>query len=185
MTRSFRFLTLDVFTDKQFAGNPLAVFPEAEDLETEEMQKLAAEMNLSETCFLLPPEDKANDARLRIFNRTAEMPFAGHPTIGSAFVLARERFPAATSLRLEVPAGVTIAEILRGEDGGAVGARIEAPRALETFEDYAPGEIAACLGLEADAIVRATHPPLRATTGVEFILVETTLAALERASTLR
>jgi trans-2,3-dihydro-3-hydroxyanthranilate isomerase len=180
MPASFRFVTLDVFTDRQFAGNPLAVFPEAEGLTAEQMQQLAAEMNLSETCFLLPPEDPANHARLRIFHRTAEMPFAGHPTIGSAFVLASERLPQATILRLEVPAGLARADILRNANGRVVGARIDAPKALETYEEYAPAEIAACLGLQAGDIVTSTHPPVRASTGVEFILVEISLAALER-----
>lgn len=182
MTSRYRFVTVDVFTDRQFAGNSLAVFPEAEGLEAEEMQRLAAEINLSETCFFLPPEDAANHVRLRIFNRTAEMPFAGHPTIGSAFILAHERFPDAHSLRLEVPAGVASAEILRDDAGMPVGARIDAPKALEIFEEYAPDEIAACLSLGADDILLSTHPPVRASTGVEFILAETSLAALDRAA---
>ena len=73
------FVTLDVFTDTRFGGNPLAVFTDARGLTDGQMQSLAAEMNLSETTFILPPQDLANTARVRIFNRTAEMPFAGHP----------------------------------------------------------------------------------------------------------
>src|SRR3569623_1474689 len=87
--RSFPFVTVDVFTTRRFGGNQLAVFTDAEGLSDAEMQALAAEMNLSETTFVLPPADPANTARVRIFNRTAEMPFAGHPNVGTAFVLAR------------------------------------------------------------------------------------------------
>ena len=87
--RRFAFETVDVFTERQFGGNPLAVFTDARGLGDGEMQALAAEFNLAETTFVLPPEDPANTARIRIFNRTAEMPFAGHPSVGTAYVLAR------------------------------------------------------------------------------------------------
>src|SRR3984893_8695884 len=85
----FPFVTLDVFTDHRFGGNPLAVFTDARGLSDTQMQSLAAEMNLSETTFVLPPEDPAHTARVRIFNRTAEMPFAGHPNVGTGYVLAQ------------------------------------------------------------------------------------------------
>ena len=91
--RTWPFVTLDVFTDQRFGGNPLAVFPDARGLSDAEMQALAAEFNLSETTFVLPPEDPANTARVRIFNRTAEMPFAGHPNVGTGFVLADRAAP--------------------------------------------------------------------------------------------
>src|SRR5215831_15753032 len=81
--RRFSFVTVDVFTDRRFGGNPLAVFPDAQGLTDGEMRSLAAEFNLSETTFVLPPADPANTARVRIFNRKAEMPFAGHPNVGS------------------------------------------------------------------------------------------------------
>ena len=74
--RTFSFVTVDVFTDRRFGGNPLAVFPDATGLSDGEMQSLAAEFNLSETTFVVPPENPANTARVRIFNRTSEMPFA-------------------------------------------------------------------------------------------------------------
>ena len=87
---AYAFQTVDVFTDRRFGGNPLAVFPDAQGISDEEMQALAAEFNLSETTFVLPPSDPANSARVRIFNRTAEMPFAGHPNVGTGYVLAAE-----------------------------------------------------------------------------------------------
>ena len=86
--RTFSFVTVDVFTDRRFGGNPLAVFHDAQGLSDGEMQSLAAAFNLSETTFVLPPADPANTARVRIFNRTAEMPFAGHPNVGTGWVLA-------------------------------------------------------------------------------------------------
>ena len=84
-----QFETVDVFTADRFSGNPLAVVLNAEGLSTEQMQSIAAEFNLAETTFVLPPKDNAHTAKVRIFTPRAEMPFAGHPNIGTAFVLAR------------------------------------------------------------------------------------------------
>src|SRR5712671_3962721 len=84
------FVTVDVFTDRQFGGNPLAVVVDAVGLSSAQMQSIAAEFNLAETTFVLPPQDAAHTAQARIFTPRAEMPFAGHPNVGTAFVLARE-----------------------------------------------------------------------------------------------
>lgn len=97
--RRFAYVTLDVFTDTRFGGNPLAAFTDAQGMTDAEMQALAAEMNYSETTFVLPPADPANTARVRIFHRTAEMPFAGHPNVGTGFVLAGLRPEAGDTLR--------------------------------------------------------------------------------------
>jgi trans-2,3-dihydro-3-hydroxyanthranilate isomerase len=121
-----QFQTVDVFTGTQFVGNPLAVVLNAEGLSTGQMQAIAAEFNLAETTFILPPRDAAHTAEVRIFTPRSEMPFAGHPNVGTAFVLAR----AATSygrpisgdrVIFEEKAGLVPIEILR--DGAtAVGA---------------------------------------------------------------
>ncbi len=87
---SYSFIQLDVFTDRAFCGNPLAVFPEAEGLTDEKMQQIAREMNLSETVFVLPPEDESALRRLRIFTPSSELPFAGHPVVGTWNCLALE-----------------------------------------------------------------------------------------------
>ncbi len=87
---SYNFIQLDVFTDRAFCGNPLAVFPEAEGLTDEKMQQIAREMNLSETVFVLPPEDESALRRLRIFTPSSELPFAGHPVVGTWNCLALE-----------------------------------------------------------------------------------------------
>jgi len=86
----YRFVQLDVFTDRAFCGNPLAVFPEAEGITDERMQQIAREMNLSETVFVLPPADKSALRRLRIFTPGSELPFAGHPVVGTWHCLASE-----------------------------------------------------------------------------------------------
>lgn len=88
--RKYRLIQLDVFTDRAFCGNPLAVFPEGEGLSDEEMLKIAREMNLSETVFVLPPQDEKTLRRLRIFTPVREIPFAGHPVVGTWNALARE-----------------------------------------------------------------------------------------------
>jgi len=94
VSRSYRFRQVDVFTDRPLQGNPLAVFPDADGLSDDEMQALAREMNISETCFVLPPTDdgaaEGADYRVRIFTPGRELPFAGHPAIGTAWVLADE-----------------------------------------------------------------------------------------------
>ncbi len=109
MTRKLHYYIVDVFTDRQFGGNPLAVFTDGRGLSTEMMQRLAKEMNLSETTFVLPPEDPANHFKLRIFTPGKELPMAGHPTVGTSFVLARERMfdwsGDAAELRLEEGVG--------------------------------------------------------------------------------
>ncbi len=84
-----RFVTLDVFTGKRFAGNPLAVVLEPDGLDTAAMQTIAREFNLSETVFVFPPANKASRAKIRIFTPVSELPFAGHPTVGTAVLLGR------------------------------------------------------------------------------------------------
>ncbi|HEX2479174.1 MAG TPA: PhzF family phenazine biosynthesis isomerase [Geminicoccaceae bacterium] len=84
----YRYHTCDVFTARRFGGNPLAVLPEAAGLSGEQMQRIAREFNYSETTFVLPPDDPAHTRKVRIFTPGAEIPFAGHPNVGTAFVLA-------------------------------------------------------------------------------------------------
>jgi trans-2,3-dihydro-3-hydroxyanthranilate isomerase len=171
---TYRFETLDVFTDTRFGGNPLAVFTDARGLSSEQMQALSAEMNLSETTFILPPEDPANTARVRIFNRTAEMPFAGHPSVGTGWVLSQMGH--GRTLRLEVPAGIV--EVTVDDDG----ARIAAPQPLQLGEGLSVELAAACASLTPADIVLSNHRPTAATLGVEFVIAEVTGEALTRAA---
>jgi trans-2,3-dihydro-3-hydroxyanthranilate isomerase len=84
------YVTVDVFTDQRFGGNPLAVVPDARGIDDALLQKIATEFNYSETTFVFPPDDPAHTARVRIFTPTTEIPFAGHPNVGTAFVLGRQ-----------------------------------------------------------------------------------------------
>ena len=181
--RAFPFVTVDVFTGTRFGGNPLAVFPDARGLSDAEMQALAAEFNLSETTFVLPPEDPGHTARVRIFTRQYEMPFAGHPNVGTGFVLATRQGAAQHGDRLifEEIAGLVEVSVERDPEGGVTGTTIAAPQPLSLGARFAPAEIAACVGLEAAEILTSGHEPLQAGTGNLFILAECAPAALGRA----
>jgi trans-2,3-dihydro-3-hydroxyanthranilate isomerase len=180
-TRCFPYVTLDVFTDTRFGGNPLAVFTAAEGLSDAEMQALAAEMNYSETTFVLPPSDPANTARVRIFHRTAEMPFAGHPNVGTGYVLAGLRPEAGDVLRFEEIAGLVEIRVGRDAEGHPTGAEIDAPQPLQILGTLPVDAIASCIGLTPADLVTTTHIPTRASVGVDFTLVEVTTEALSRA----
>lgn len=177
--RRYSFFTVDVFTTERFGGNPLAVFPNADGLDTSLMQSIAAEMNYSETTFVLPPEDPSNSARVRIFTRTAEMPFAGHPNVGTGFVLAQlSRAPADGVLRFEEIAGLVEVRLQRAADGTPIGAEIDAPQPLQVFGELPVDAIAACIGVDAARVRTTAHPPVRASVGVDFVLVEVEADAL-------
>lgn len=180
--RRYAFETVDVFTARRFGGNQLAVFTDASGFGDAEMQALAAEMNLSETSFVLPPADPANTAQVRIFNRTAEMPFAGHPNVGTAYVLAAlGRVPAGVA-RFEEIAGIVEVRIARDADGAPAGAEIDAPQPLRLLGELASEDVAACVGLDPGCIVQAAHPPVLATVGVDFVIAEVASEALPSAA---
>ncbi|TCR91651.1 PhzF family phenazine biosynthesis protein [Rhizobium sp. BK376] len=169
------YVTVDVFTSERFAGNPLAVFPDARGLSDEAMQKIAAEFNYSEVTFVLPPEDPANSARVRIFTPTMEIPFAGHPNVGTAFVLGQrnELFgsPVGDTLRFEEKAGLVDVKLHRKHDV-VVGAAIRAPRKLTVGRSVAAELVARCASLDAAAIRLSTHAPVFASVGLPFVLAE-------------
>ena len=179
---SFPYETVDVFTDRPFGGNQLAVFTDASGLSDAEMQSLAAEMNYSETTFVLPPDDPANDARVRIFHRTAEMPFAGHPNVGTACVLARHGRDRNGVLRFEQMAGLVEIAVERDAAGVVTGAVIAAPQALSLGIELPVDGIAACAGVAASDIVASGHKPVQASLGVKFVLAQVAPAALAGAT---
>ena len=169
------YMTVDVFTDRQFGGNPLAVVTNAQGLATEQMQSIAAEFNLAETAFVLPPRDPSHTAEVRIFTPRAELPFAGHPNIGTAFVLARlgRTYGRAVGdpLMFEEKAGLVRLERIR--DGDAVtGARLSAPQILKRGEDVALDVVAAACAVAPGDIETANHHPCIASCGVGFVLAE-------------
>ena len=171
---TYSFLTLDVFTTTRFGGNPLAVFPDAAGMSDAQMQSLAAEFNLSETTFVLPPRDPANTARVRIFHRTAEMPFAGHPNVGTGWALADRAVDGL--LRFEEIAGLVEIRLTPGD------ATVAAPQPLSLGPELPVALAAACAGLtEADIIVTA-HRPIQASVGTKFVIAELTPEALSRAT---
>jgi trans-2,3-dihydro-3-hydroxyanthranilate isomerase len=141
---TFRYVVADVFTDTPLAGNQLAVFTDARDIPEELLQPLAREMNLSETVFVLPPE-QGGHARMRIFTPAAEIPFAGHPTLGTAFVLAAPL--QLGEIRLETGSGIVPVRLDRDETGSIVFGRMEQP--LPTIEPYdGQKDLLAALGVE-------------------------------------
>src|SRR5438045_8879843 len=152
--RRFTFVTVDVFTDHRFGGNPLAVFPDAEGLSDGEMQSLAAEFNLSETTFVLPPASVDNTARVRIFSRKAEMPFAGHPNVGTGWVLAGLGRAKGGMLRFEEIAGLV--EVQADSDF----VTIAAPQPLSLSPEMPVELLAGCVGIAPAGVVTSNHRPV-------------------------
>ncbi|MBS0222292.1 MAG: PhzF family phenazine biosynthesis protein [Proteobacteria bacterium] len=174
--RRFSFVTVDVFTDRRFGGNPLAVFPDAQGLDDAEMQALAAEFNLSETTFVLPATDPKNTARVRIFNRSAEMPFAGHPNVGTGWVLAWLGRATHGLLRFEEIAGLVEVRVETGH------VTIAAPQPLSLGPEMAVDLLAGCVGLDEKDIVVAAHRPMLASVGNSFVVAEVAQTALAKAA---
>jgi trans-2,3-dihydro-3-hydroxyanthranilate isomerase len=179
--RRFRFVTLDVFTELRFGGNPLAVFPAADGLTDAEMLSLAAEFNLSETAFVFPPADARHTARVRIFNRMAEMPFAGHPTVGTGFVLGEEGRDRNGTLLFELPAGLAEVTLNRDSTGRLTGATAAAPQALTVGPTIPVDVVAACATLVSTDVIVDTHAPVIASVGTPYVIAEVSDAALIRA----
>ena len=173
------FTTIDVFTDRKFGGNPLAVLLDARALTTGQMQAIAAEFNYSETTFVLPPKDPKHTAEVRIFTPRGELPFAGHPNVGTAFVLARLGKVSGDRLVFEEKAGLVPMELTR-EGGTVVAARLAAPQPLTLGDEIAPAIVAEATGLKASDIV---GQPVIASTGATFLFAEVaSRAALQRAT---
>jgi trans-2,3-dihydro-3-hydroxyanthranilate isomerase len=180
------FQTVDVFTDRQFGGNPAAVIPDARGLSDAQMQAIANEFNLAETTFVLPPTDSANTARVRIFTPRAEMPFAGHPNVGTAFVLAHQDrvcgvpFDRGNMIFEEIagPVRMTIDTV----DGLVTGASLAAPQQFRIIRDFDVAMIAQACSLEPSDIEVRRHPPCLASCGAPFVIAEVRdRAALRRA----
>lgn len=171
----FRFHTTDVFTNTTFGGNPLAVFPDATGIPEDALQRIAREFNLSETTFVYPPADAAHTRRVRIFTPAAEIPFAGHPTVGTAFVLAH--------LGL-VPLGGAETRIVFEEGVGPVPVRIRAANGRPTFAQLTaaklpeigpppPGRtaLAELLSLEPADLLGGMTGPQAVSCGLPFLFV--------------
>ncbi len=170
-----RFHTLDVFTNRPFAGNPLAVVHDADHLSTEQMQTITREFNLSETTFVMKPENAGNTAKVRIFFPGGEMPFAGHPTIGTAILLAELRNKPGcsfeTEIRLELKAGLTPVKVSRIAD--RVTAQLKAPKLPSLAPSECPpvADIAKALDIDVSEIGFDAHKPAMTRGAIGFLSV--------------
>lgn len=161
----YNYWIVDVFTTTRFGGNQLAVIPDARGLDSETMQQIAREFNYSETTFVLPPDNPENSARFRIFTPTRELPFAGHPTVGTAWVLAQERgLKSSSELRLE--AGVGLLKVQLTEQGASFQVAVQ--------PEFSPldvplADLAQVLGLQPDQL--GSNKPVVSSCGLPFALV--------------
>ncbi|QRM30896.1 PhzF family phenazine biosynthesis protein [Microvirga sp. VF16] len=171
---SRRFVTLDVFTGERFAGNPLAVVLEADGLDTAGMQRIAKEFNLSETVFVFPPSEPRQRADIRIFTPARELPFAGHPTVGTAVLLAildQNGEPGAVVFGLKEQVGIVpcVVDVVDGTSGSA---RFRLPRLPFVWgEGKETKDCAWALGLDPTEIGFGQHIPSRHSAGVAYDLV--------------
>jgi trans-2,3-dihydro-3-hydroxyanthranilate isomerase len=186
MTR--RFFTLDVFTETALAGNPLAVVLEVEGLDDARMQAIAAEFNLSETVFVLEPRNPINTASVRTFTPARELPFAGHPTVGTAALLAHVRSPDALAAQdltivLEERVGDIVC-VVQHRTGRGLAARFELPKLPERLDVAPPSraEIAEGVGLAPDEIGFDRHEPSLYSAGAPYLFIPVrSLEAIGRA----
>ena len=165
MGRTIRIV--DVFTEKPLAGNQLAVVLDGRDLRTEEMQRIAREMNFSETTFVLPAENRAHAAKVRIFTPFGEMKFAGHPTVGTAWVLADEGLVPDGSLEFILEEGVGPVSVRGVRQNGRVMFWMTHPQ-MSFGEVFTHAQVAAAIGVDDSAFVHDA-PAQIATTGTPFL----------------
>ncbi len=176
----YQYYVCDVFTDTAFGGNQLAVLPNATGLTTTQMQQIAREFNYSETTFVFPAT-QGHTKKIRIFTPTREVPFAGHPNIGTAFVLATiGDLGAAQQITFEERAGLV--EIALNENSNSIFCELKAPEQFSLGETLEVATIAKALSIPEEAIVSETHLPQLASVGLPFIMVElNSLKALQSA----
>ena len=180
----YRYFICDVFTETRFGGNPLAVLPEAEGLSSGQMQQIAREFNFSESTFVLPPE-AGHTRRVRIFTPTTELPFAGHPNVGTAFALATAgelgELDESTTVTFEEGAGLVPIRIWK-RPGEPIWCELAGPQGLSLGKTVSAASLAGAVSLGADDIVTANHEPQVASVGLPFLMAELEgRDALERA----
>jgi trans-2,3-dihydro-3-hydroxyanthranilate isomerase len=182
----FRYLTADVFTDTPFGGNQLAVFPDARGIPEHLLLDVTREFNYSETTFVYPPADPAHTRRVRIFTPGAEVPFAGHPTVGTAHVLAAigEIPLTGETTRIVLEEGVgPVPVAIRAKDGVPVFAQLSVAKLPEVGPQPAPrAAIAAVLGLDIADLLDDPWMPQALSCGLPFLFVPLRdLAAVKKA----
>jgi trans-2,3-dihydro-3-hydroxyanthranilate isomerase len=169
----YRYYICDVFTDTRFGGNQLAVLPEAQGLSDRQMQQVAREFNFSESAFVLPAE-RGHARRVRIFTPTAEVPFAGHPNIGTAFVLATMGalgpIDSSITVTFEEKAGQVPITIHRRQE--TLWCQLSAPERLSLGKTVAAEVLASAVSLAPEDVVITTHQPQVASVGLPFLVTE-------------
>ena len=173
---NLEFYTLDVFSNKIFGGNPLAVFPDADEVSENIMQSIAAEMNYSETVFIQKPENKNNTAKVKIFTPKNELPFAGHPNVGTGFLLSTysDLIPGEYSrsrMIFEELAGL-VNIFPEYEQNKVIGSKIEAPSKFKKSKTIPTAIIGDCIETNEKFLVTANDPPVVAGVGLEFVIAE-------------
>ena len=183
--KSYKYYICDVFTDSRFSGNQLAVIPKASGLNDKQMQKIAREFNFSETTFVFPTDSSFN-RNVRIFTPYEELPFAGHPNIGTAFILANDpdskdiRAPAI--LKFDELAGPVEVKIFYDEKN-ALTCELKAPERFSFGKSVSVSEIAEILSLDESDINVNTHMPIEASVGLKFTIINlNSIDALRRVS---
>ena len=179
----YRYHTCDVFTSTRFGGNQLAVLPDARGLSDRQMQQVAREFNFAETTFVLPPE-QGHTRRVRIFTPATEVPFAGHPNVGTAFVLASigELGEIGAPIRVTFEEKAGLVPVTLTPRDGALRCELSAPERLTLGKTVSPASLATAVSLAVDDVVTSTHPPQVASVGLPFTFAELRdRAALERA----
>lgn len=171
---SYRYYICDVFTETRFGGNQLAVLPHADGLSDRQMQQIAREFNFAETTFVLPPS-AGHTRKVRIFTPATEVPFAGHPNIGTAFALARAgefgEIGASTQVTFEEKAGLVPVTINR-QPGGSIWCELEAPQRLSLGSAISAQTLAAAVSLDPADVETRSHPPQVASVGLPFLFAE-------------
>ncbi|MFN8059050.1 MAG: PhzF family phenazine biosynthesis protein [Vicinamibacterales bacterium] len=169
----YRFFICDVFADEPFGGNQLAVLPDAQGLGDEHMQRIAREFNFSESTFVWPAEH-GHTRKVRIFTPTREVPFAGHPNVGTAFALAASgalgTLDGPLSVTFEEKAGLVPISIQRR--GASIWCELQAPEPLTLGRVIPASVVASALGLAEDDVVTTAHEPVVASVGLPFVMVE-------------
>ncbi len=171
-----KFYTLDVFSDKVFGGNPLAIFPEADLLSDDIMQSIASEINYSETVFIQKPISEKNSAKVKIFTPKNELPFAGHPNVGAGYFLIQhpqfiQGYYSKEKMIFEELAGlVYVSPQYAGQN--LIGAEIEAPSKFNTSISIPSSVISSCIEIDEKFLVDDVTPPVVAGVGLDFVIAE-------------
>ena len=170
----YSYYICDVFTNKRFGGNQLAVLTDARGLDDTQMQQIAREFNFSESTFVFPA-DEGNTRKVRIFTPTREVPFAGHPNIGTAFVLATAgelgEISESTEIVFEEKAGLVPISI-RKSDQGLISCELKAPQVFSLGKELPAEMLAEALCLHVSEITTDIHSPIVASVGLPFVMVE-------------